>query len=157
MEERRRTRSQGPPSLMENNEFIQWDSLQDPVRIEREQAEARRLARQTSTVTSTAENKIESSEISQKQPNKEPEPQQNTEHIPTSGEILPKEQELESIALQPGEILPKQQKKRAPRPLPPNLGKIPQQKTQQLGDTTTVGEGIIANLNGRTDNGIYHK
>ena len=49
MEERRRTRSQGPPSLTENNELIQWDSLQDPVRIEREQAEARRLARQTNT------------------------------------------------------------------------------------------------------------
>ena len=50
MEERRRTRSQGPPSLSENNELIQWDSLQDPVRIEREQTEAHRLARQSSTV-----------------------------------------------------------------------------------------------------------
>ena len=44
MEERRRTRSQGPPSLSENNELIRWDSLQDPVRIEREQVEARRVA-----------------------------------------------------------------------------------------------------------------
>ena len=94
MEERRRTRSQGPPSLTENNELIQLDSLQDPVRIEREQAEACRLARQTSMVTSTAKNKVESSEISQKQPNKEPEPQQNTEHTPTLGKISPKEKEL---------------------------------------------------------------
>ena len=39
MEDRRRTRSQG---LLEGVQLIQWDSLQDPVRIEREQAEARR-------------------------------------------------------------------------------------------------------------------
>ena len=75
---------------MKNNELIQWDSLQDPVRIEREQAEICRLARQPSTVINTAENKVESSKILQKQPNKEPEPQQNTEHTPTLGEILPK-------------------------------------------------------------------
>ena len=89
MGERRRTRSQGPPSLSENNELIQWDSLQDPVRIEKKQAEACRLARQTNTATSIAENiPTESSEISQK----ETEPHQNTEHTcPHSGEILPKE------------------------------------------------------------------
>ena len=91
MEERRRTRSQGPPSLSDNNELIQWDSLQDPVRIEREQAEACRLARQISTGTSIAENKAESSEISQKQPDKETEPHQNTEQMPTPGEISLKE------------------------------------------------------------------
>ena len=93
MEEGRRTRSQGPTSLSENNELIQWDSLQDPVRIEREHAEARRLARQTNTVTSIAENKAESSEILQK----ETEPHQNTEHMPTLGKISPKEQELEKV------------------------------------------------------------
>ena len=65
MEERRRTRSQRPPSLTENNELIQWDSLQDLVRIEREQAEARRLTRQTNTATSTTENRVETSEIPQ--------------------------------------------------------------------------------------------
>ena len=144
MEERRRTRSQRPPSLSENNELIQWNSLQDPVRIEREKAEARRLARQTSTVTSIAENKAESSEISQK----ETEPHQSTEHMPTSGEISPKEQESESIMLQSGEISPGQQKKRDPRPLTPNLGEIPQKKTQQVADSAVIGEGIIVNLNG---------
>ena len=51
MEEYRRTRSQGPPSLSEGNELIQWDSLPDPLRIEREHAEALRLARQVNTVT----------------------------------------------------------------------------------------------------------
>ena len=147
MEERQRTRSQGPPSLSENNELNKWDSLQDPVRIEREKAEARRLARQTSMVTSTAENKVESSEIPQKQPDKESESHQNIEHTPTSGEIPPKEQKLECITLQLGEILPKQQKKRAPRPSSPKLGEIPQQKAQQLIDSTAVGEGLIVNLN----------
>ena len=48
----------------------------------------------------------------------------------------------------PGEISPKQQKKRTSKPLPPNLGEIPQQKTQQLGEPITAGEGIIVNLNG---------
>ena len=65
MEERRRTRSQGPPSLSENNELIQWDSLQDPARIEREHAEAHRLARQANTTTNVDKNTVESSEISQ--------------------------------------------------------------------------------------------
>ena len=50
MEDHRRTRSQGPPSLSEGAELIQWDSQQDPVRIEREHAEACRLAREANTV-----------------------------------------------------------------------------------------------------------
>ena len=48
MEEHRRTRNQSPPSVSEDNEFIQWGSLPNPVRIEREHAEAHRLARQAS-------------------------------------------------------------------------------------------------------------
>ena len=63
MEERRRTRSQGPPSLSENNELIRWDSLQDPVRIEREQAEARRVAQQANTATNVDRNMVESMQI----------------------------------------------------------------------------------------------
>ena len=35
MEDRRRTRSEGPMSLSEETELIQWGSLQDPVRIKR--------------------------------------------------------------------------------------------------------------------------
>ena len=62
--EKRRTRSQGPPSLSENNELNQLDSLQDPVRLERENAEARRLARQADTTTNVDKNMVESSEIS---------------------------------------------------------------------------------------------
>ena len=55
MEDHGRTRSQGPPSTSEENELIQWGSLQDPVRIKREHAEARRLAREANTVTSISE------------------------------------------------------------------------------------------------------
>ena len=65
MENCRRTRSQGPPSWQEGTELIQWDSLQDPVRIERENAEARRLARETNTVIDVNERTAENSEISQ--------------------------------------------------------------------------------------------
>ena len=63
MEDRRRTRSQG---LSEGAQLIQWDSLQDPVRIEREQAEeACRWVREANTVTNINERVVENSEISQ--------------------------------------------------------------------------------------------
>ena len=62
MEDSRRTRSQG---LSEGAQLIQWDSLQDPVRIEREQAEVRRRAREANTVTNINERAVENSEISQ--------------------------------------------------------------------------------------------
>ena len=62
MEDRRRTRSQ---VLSEGAQLIQWDSLQDPVRIEREQAEAHRRAREENTVTNINERAVENSEISQ--------------------------------------------------------------------------------------------
>ena len=65
MEDRRRTRSQGPPSLSEGNELIQSGSLQDPVRIEREHAEARRIAKQPNTINNESENMVEHSEIPQ--------------------------------------------------------------------------------------------
>ena len=62
MEDRRRTRSQG---LSEGAQLIQWDSLQDPVRIEREQAEAHRWAREANTVTNINERMVENNEILQ--------------------------------------------------------------------------------------------
>ena len=62
MEDHRRTRSQ---CLSEGAQLIQWDSLQDPVRIEREQAEARRRTREENTVTNINERAVENSEISQ--------------------------------------------------------------------------------------------
>ena len=62
MEDRRRTRSQG---LSEGTQLIQLDSLQDPVRIKREQAEARRRLREANTVININERAVENSEISQ--------------------------------------------------------------------------------------------
>ena len=85
MEDRRRTRSQDPPSLSEGAELIQWDSVQDPVRIEREHAEARRLAREANTVININERMVENSEILQvtdTQP-------WCTAEAPQSGEISP--------------------------------------------------------------------
>ena len=140
MEERRRTRSQGPPSLSENNELIQWDSLQDPVRIEREHAETRRLARQADMATNVDKNTVENSEISQIVTK----PHQDTKHTPKSGEISPKEQELDGQACimpKSGEILPKQQEKMNPRPTTPNLGEISQKKTQQVAELVAIAEG----------------
>ena len=89
MEDHRRTRSQGPPSLPEGTELIQWDSLQDPVRIERENAEARRLARETNTVIDVDDRTAENSEISQVTNTQ----LRYTAKVPRSGEISPKQQE----------------------------------------------------------------
>ena len=112
MEERRRTRSQGPPTPAENNELIQWDPIQDTVRIERERAETRRLARQANIVDNTTKNRTENSEISQEQHSNELDYEQRTVHMPTTSEIPPKEQPLENIGSQSGKIPPKEQRLR---------------------------------------------
>ena len=146
MEERRRTRSQGPPSLPENNELIQWDSIPDPVRIEREHAEACRLVRQADTATNTSKNTVESSKI----PQEMTEPYQGFKHMPKSGEILPKEKEAEGQVpnmLKSGEISPNQQEKANPRPGTPNLGEIPQRESQQVIDLVAMEEGGTVELN----------
>ena len=110
MEERRRTRSQGPPTPAENNEFIRWDPIQDTVRIERERTETCRLARQTNIVNNTMENRTENYEILQEQHSNELDCEQRTAHTPTTGEIPPKEQPLENTGSQTGEIPPKEQR-----------------------------------------------
>ena len=147
MEECRRTRNQGPPSLSENNELIQWDSLHDPVRIEREYAEAPRLARQADTATNVNRNTVESSEI----PQIVMEPYQNIKHTPKSGEILPKGPEYAGqahITPKSGEILPNQQEKVNTRPIMPSLGDILQKKMQQVTDLIAIEEGTTDKLNG---------
>ena len=85
MEDHRRTRSQG---LSEGAQLIQWNSLQDPVRIEREQAEARRWAREANTVININERAVENSEISQVT---EGQPR-FTAKVPRLGEISPNQQ-----------------------------------------------------------------
>ena len=106
MEGRRRTRSQGPPTPAENNELIQWDPIQDTVRMERGRTETHRLARQTNIASNTIENRTENNEISQDQYSNELEGEQRTARTPTTSEIPPKEQPLENTGSQTGEIPP---------------------------------------------------
>ena len=149
MEERRITRSQGPPSLSENNELIQWDSLQYPVKIEREHAKAHRLARQTDITKNVDKIIVENRKISQAVT----QTQQDTEHTPKSGEISPKQQELEGqthITQMAVEILPQQQEIMNPRPTTTSLGQIPQEKTQQIADLVGIEEGALINPNGES-------
>ena len=100
MQGRRRTRSQGPPTPAENNELIQWDPIQDTVRIERGRTETHRLARHTNTASNTMENRTENNEISQEQYSNELEGEQRTARTPTTSEIPPKEQPLENTGSQ---------------------------------------------------------
>ena len=121
MKERRRTRSQGPPSIAEDNELIQWNSLPNRVRIEREQVEARRQARQVNRMTYKSKNNLENNEISQaltEQP-------QYTENIPKSGQILPN-----------------QQKESDTSHTTPSLSEIPQKKQQET-DLVAMEEGAV--------------
>ena len=102
MEDRRRMRSQGLP---EGTQLIQWDSVQDPVRIERELAGVCRQAREVSTATSRGGRAIDNSEISQKT---EAQPR-GTIGTPRSGEISPNKQGQKfhiDITPKQGEISP---------------------------------------------------
>ena len=169
MEERRRTRSQGPPTPAENNELIQWNPIQDTVKIERERTETRRLARQTNIVNNTMKNRTENNEISQEQHSNELDDEQRTTHMPTTskippkeqplgnigsqlGEISPEEQGLEDMGVRSGEIPPKQQNGHLDF-LSPKTGKIPQQKVHQLNanEPMTTREGEMTYPNGEVD------
>ena len=109
MEERRRTRSQGPPTPIENNELIQWDPVQDTVRRETGRTETDRLTGQTNVVNNARKNRTENSEIPQEQHSDETDHEQRTAVTPTMSEIPPKEQPLENTELQIGEIPPTEQ------------------------------------------------
>ena len=118
MEDCRRTRSQGRSSLSEENELIQWCSLQDPVRIKREHAEARRRAREANTVINVNERPIENSKISQMT---EGQPRYTAE-APQLGEISPKQQGQEgntNITPRSGKIPPRQTDEANPLMLKP--------------------------------------
>ena len=111
MEDHRRTRSQGLP---EGAQLIQWDSLQDPVRIEREQTEARRRMREENTVVNMNERVVENNEISQVTEGKP----RVTDEAPQLGEISPKQQGQEghtNVMPKSGEISPKRRIEDNPR------------------------------------------
>ena len=145
MEDHRRTRNQGPPSLSEGNELIQWGSLQDPVRIEREHAEACRIAKQPNTVNNESENMVECSDIPQimlEQP-------QRTKNRPQSGKISPKQHEIQvqtNDTPVSGKISPSREERVDPRHITRNWGEISQKEPQQTSNLLAMEEGITAKV-----------
>ena len=109
MENCRRTRRQGPPSLPNGEELIQWNSLPYPSRIERKHTEVLRLARRANTPPNVSEKTVENSEILQAT-NKQ---HQYTENTPRSGKISPKQLQInhnKHMTPKTGEILPTEAK-----------------------------------------------
>ena len=148
MEDRRRTRSQGLP---EGTQLIQWDSVQDPVRIERELAGAHRQAREASTATSRGERVIDNSKIMQET---EAQPR-GTVRMPRSGEILPNKQGPElhtDVMPKPGEISPSQIEERGPRGATERVDEIPPREPNEVMDLVAMEEGAVA----RTPNENTH-
>ena len=140
MEDRRRTRSQGLP---EGEQLIQWDSLQDPVRIEREQAEACRQARGTSAVTNISRREIENSEIPQVT---EEQPRVIAE-APQSGEIPPNQQSQEGRT----NTTPKADKissectgEHSPQYVTENMSEVSQKESEEVTDLLAREEGARA-------------
>ena len=140
MEDRRRTRSQG---LSEGAQLIQWDSLQDPVRIKREQAEASRRAREANTVTNINGRAVESSEISQLT---EGQPRL-TSGVPQLGEISPNQQGQEgqtNITPKSGKISPKRREENNPQQVTENRSEIPPKEPNEVTDLMAMEEGARA-------------
>ena len=136
MEDRRRTRSQGLP---EGEQLIQWDSLQDPVRIEREQAEACRQAREVSTVININRRVIENSEILQVT---EGQPRFIAE-APQSGEISPNHQGQEgrmNTTPKSGEISPERTGENSPQYVAENMSEVSQKEPNEVTDLLAMEE-----------------
>ena len=139
MEDRRRTRSQG---LSKGAQLIQWDSLQDPVRIEREQAEAHRQAREANTVTNINERAVENNEISQLT---EGQPRL-TDEAPRLGEISPNQQRQEgqtNVVHKSDEISPKRRENNLQH-VTENRGEIPPKEPYEVTDLMAMEEGARA-------------
>ena len=140
MEDHRRTRSQG---LSEGAQLIQWNSLQVPVRIEREQAEARRRAREANTVIDINERAVENNEISQVT---EGQPRV-TDEAPRLGEISPNQQGQEghmNVTPKSGEISPKRRIENNPQHVIENRDKILPKEPDEVTDLMAMEEGMRA-------------
>ena len=140
MEDHKRTRSQGPLSMSEENELIQCGSIQDPVRIEREHSEACRLAREANTMINASKKTVEISEI----PQTTAKQAQYTDHTPQPGEISPKQQEYEGhahITPKSGGILPNQRQTSTIIHTLPDLNEIPPKEPQEVTDLVAMEEG----------------
>ena len=140
MEDRRRTRSQGLP---EGEQLIQWDSLQDPVRIEREQAEAHRQARGASAVININRRVIENSEIPQVT---EGQPRVIAE-VPQLGKISPNHQSQEgrtNTTPKSGEISPERAGEHSPQYVTENMSEVSQKESDEVTDLLAMEEGARA-------------
>ena len=149
MEDHRRTRSQG---LQEGTQLIQWDSVQDPVRIERELTGARRQAREASTAMSNSERAIDNSEICQ-----EAEVQsRGTARTPRSGEISPSKQSKEpriDVTPKLGEISPGQTEERGLHGTTQRVDEISPREPSEVMSLRAMEEGsIVQTPNGNTHN-----
>ena len=146
MEDRRRTRSQGLP---EGEQLIQWDSLQDPVRIEREQAEARRQARGASAVIDINRRTIEYSEIPQVTEGQA----RAINEAPQQGEISPNHQSQEghmNTMPKSGEILPEGSGEHSPQYVTEDMSKGSQKGPDEVTDLLAMEEGARAQTPNRT-------
>ena len=146
MEDRRRTRSQGLP---EGEQLIQWDSLQDPVRIEREQAEARRQARGASVVININRRAIENSKIPEVT---EGQPRGITE-APQSGEISPNHQSQEgrtNTTPKSGEISPERAGEHSLQYVTENMSEVSQKESEEATDLLAMEEGARAQTPDKT-------
>ena len=140
MEDHRRTRSQGLP---EGEQLIQRDSLQDPVRIEREQAEARRQARGMSAVININRRVIENSEILQVT---EGQPGVIAK-VPQSGEISPNHRSQEgrtNTTPKLGEISPERTGEHSPHYVTENMSEVSQKEPDEVTDLLAMEEGARA-------------
>ena len=140
MEDRRRMRSQGLP---EGTQLIQWDSVQDPVRIERELAGVHRKAREVSTATSNGERVIENSEISQET---EAQPR-GTVGMPRLGEISPNKQGQEfhtNVMPKQGEIAPGRIEESSTHGATERVDEILPRKPNEVTDLMAMEEEVIA-------------
>ena len=146
MEDRRRTRSQGLP---EGEQLIKWDSLQDPVRIEREQAEARRQARGASVVIDTNRRMIENSEILQVT---EGQPRAINKN-PQQGEISPNHQSQEghmNTTPKSGEISPARSGEHSPQYVIEDMSEGLQKGPNEVTDLLAMEEGVKARTPNKT-------
>ena len=140
MDDRRRTRSQGLP---EGEQLVRWDSLQDPVRIEREQAEACRQAREESTVININRTTMENSEIPQLT---EGQPRL-TNKVPRTGKISPNQQGPEgrtNVTPKSGEISPKRREEDNPHDVTEGRGEIPPKEPDEVTDLKAMEGGVRA-------------
>ena len=139
MEDHRRTRSQGLP---EGEQLIQWDLLQDPVRIEREQAEARRQAREVSTVININRRVVENSEIPQVTGGNQDSSLKHPNHQGQEGHM--------NTTPKSGEILPEQTGENSPQYVTENMSEVSQKEPNEVTDLLAMGEGARAHANKKT-------